>query len=210
MPERGRFVSLEGVEGSGKSTLCGRLIERLAGSGIAAIATREPGGTALGDRVRALFLDPEFTIDARAEALLVNAARAQLVAEVIEPRLAEGTWVLSDRFATSTLAYQGFGRGLGRETLRAMAAFATQGLEPDLVLLVDVPLEVSRARHHARPGADDRVEAESDAFHARVRDGYLELARDDKRIRILDGTLSETDLLEAAWREVAALSRTTA
>jgi dTMP kinase len=124
------------------------------------------------------------------------------VRETIEPALAAGTWVVSDRFSTSTLAYQGFGRGLDIDALRALAAFATGGLEPDLVLLVDVPVAVSRARVRGRPGAEDRVEREDDAFHERVRDGYLRLAAHDPRMRVLDGTLSPDALLEAAFAHV--------
>jgi dTMP kinase len=181
------------------------LVERLRARGLDVLETREPGGTALGERVRALFLDPGTTIDARAEALLLNAARAQLVRDEIAPALAGGAWVVSDRFADSTLAYQGYGRGLDGDALRALAAFATAGLEPEVVLLVDVPPEVSRARVRGRPGAEDRVEREDDAFHARVREGYLMLARADARIRVLDGTLAAGELLDAAWSQLAGL-----
>ena len=143
-----------------------------------------------------------------AEAFIVNASRAQHVAEVIEPALRAGTWVLSDRFATATLAYQGYGRGVGLEALRALAAIATRGLEPDLTLLVDVPVELSRARVLSRSrseGADvDRLEREDEAFHERVRQGYLSLARDDRRIVVLDGTLAPEALLETAWAALAA------
>lgn len=183
----------------------GGLIAALRGHGIAAVETREPGGTTLGERVRALFLDPAQRIDPRAEALLLNAARTQLVAETIAPALDAGTWVVSDRFATSTLAYQGYGRGLDLAGLRGLAAFATGGLEPDLVLLIDVPPDVSRARVRGRPGAEDRVEREDDAFHGRVRDGYLALARTEPRIVVLDGTQAPGDLLDAAFEHVERL-----
>jgi len=200
----GRFVSIEGIEGSGKSTLRAGLTSRLRARGKQVLETREPGGTVLGERVRALFLDPSARVDSRAEALLLNAARAQLVRDEIVPALAAGSWVVSDRFADSTLAYQGYGRGLDREALRGLAAFATAGLEPGLVLLVDVSPELSRARVRGRPGAEDRVEREDDAFHARVRQGYLELARHDARIRIVDGALAPEDLLDIAWAHLEA------
>jgi dTMP kinase len=207
-PARGRFISIEGIEGSGKSTLRAGLVAELRGYAagtIPTVETREPGGTALGERVRALFLDPAGRIEARAEALLLNAARAQLVRETIAPALAAGNWVVSDRFSTSTLAYQGYGRGLELDGLRSLAAFATGGLEPDLVLLVDIPPEVSRERLRGRPGADDRVEREDDAFHARVRAGYLELAAGDARMRVLDGMLAPDELLRAAFAHVERL-----
>jgi dTMP kinase len=207
-PALGRFISIEGIEGSGKSTLRAGLVAALRGHAagpIPTVETREPGGTALGERVRALFLDPAGRIEARAEALLLNAARAQLVRETIAPALAAGNWVVSDRFATSTLAYQGYGRGLELDGLRSLAAFATGGLEPDLVLLVDISPDVSRERLRGRPGADDRVEREDDAFHARVRAGYLELAAGDARMRVLDGMLAPDELLRAAFAHVERL-----
>ena len=207
-PARGRFISIEGIEGSGKSTLRAGLVATLRAyraTSVQVVETREPGGTALGESVRALFLDPAGRIEARTEALLLNAARAQLVRERIAPALAAGIWVVSDRFSTSTLAYQGYGRGLELDGLRSLAAFATGGLEPDLVLLVDIPPEVSRERLRGRPGADDRVEREDDAFHARVREGYLELAAADARLCVLDGTLGPGDLLRAAFEHVEGL-----
>jgi dTMP kinase len=153
--------------------------------------------------VRAIFLDPGALVDARAEALLLNAARAQLVRDEIAPALDAGEWVVSDRFADSTLAYQGYGRGLDLSALRALAAFATGALEPRIVLLVDVPPDLSRARVRGRPGSEDRVEREDDAFHGRVREGYLALAATDPRMRVLDGTLPPEALLEAAWVHLA-------
>lgn len=160
--------------------------------GIALVLTREPGGTPFGNALRTLFVAPEFAIDPLAEAFVVNASRAQHVRDVIEPALDRGAWVLCDRFADATLAYQGYGRGLDLDVLRSLAAIATGGREPDVTLLVDVPLEVSRARVTARAAATatriDRLEREGDAFHGRVRDGYLALARAHARFEILDGT----------------------
>jgi len=136
------------------------------------------------------------------EAFVVNASRAQLVADVIEPALAAGRFVLCDRFADATLAYQGYGRGVDLAALRSLVAIATGGREPDLTLLVDVPVEISRERVKARAlalgEAIDRLEREGPAFHERVRDGYLDLAREAKRFVTLDGTLSPEPLLERA------------
>ncbi len=171
--------------------------------GIDVVATREPGGTALGNLLRTVFVDPGIAMTPLAEAFVVNASRAQLVSETIEPALGRGAWVLCDRFLDATYAYQGFGRGLGYETLRALVEAATRGRVPDLTLLVDVPVDVSRARVAARAVAAhiaiDRLERESLAFHERVRAGYLALARDDERIVTLDGTRSREALREAAW-----------
>ena len=198
----GRFLTVEGIEGSGKSTLLAALAAHLAGRGERVVTTREPGGTALGNRLRAAFLEPGAAIDPVAEAFVVNASRAQHVAEVIEPALATGTWVLCDRFAAATLAYQGYGRGVDFATLRALAAIATRGREPDLTLLVDVPVAVSRERVAARALAEqvpvDRLEREGGAFHERVRAGYLELAAADPRFAIVDGTRSPIDVATSA------------
>ncbi len=170
--------------------------------------TREPGGTALGDRLRAAFVEPGLAIDAVAEAFVVNASRAQHVAEVIGPALRAGKFVLCDRFSAATLAYQGYGRGVDLRALETLARIATGGLRPALTLLVDVPVEVSRQRLAARARAsgvpEDRLERESQDFHARVRDGYLALARSDEQTMTVDGTQSVEALLQAACRIVTA------
>ena len=158
--------------------------------------------------MRATFVEPGLRIDPLAEAFVVNASRAQHVSEVIEPALADGRWVLCDRFSAATLAYQGFGRGIDIATLRELAQVATRGRTPDLTLLLDLPVDLSRervlSRARARGEAVDRLEREDVAFHARVRAGYLELAREDSSFVTLDATLSETELLTAAWRELQA------
>jgi len=188
---RGAFVTVEGIEGSGKSTLVAGLGAWLEARGDAVVVTREPGGTPLGSRLRAVFVEPGLSISPLAEALIVNASRAQHVAEVIEPALRDGRVVLCDRFADATLAYQGFGRGLELDVLRSIAAVATGGRMPDVTFLVDVSVEVSAARVRSRTAAGgrsaDRLERESAAFHERVRDGYLALARNDPRFVVLDG-----------------------
>ncbi len=179
---RGRFIAFEGAEGSGKSTQARLLAERLG-----ALLTSEPGGTALGRRIRDLVLDPSSAgLDARAEALLVIADRAQHVAEVVRPALERGQDVVTDRFSGSTLAYQGHGRGLDVDELATLSAWASVGLEPDLVVFLDVPAEVAAARRRGRP---DRMEGEAAAFHARVAAGYRSLAAaNPDRWVVIDGT----------------------
>ncbi len=195
------FVVVEGIEGSGKSTLVAGLAARLQADGKRVAITREPGGTPLGDAVRNVFLDRRLTIEPLAEAFLVNAARAQHVEEVIRPALSSDAIVLCDRFTDSTLAYQGYGRGMDLELLRALSDFAAGGVEPDAVLLVDLPVAAARARLRERSGAPDRIEIEDDAFHERVRQGFLELAR-GPRHRVLDGALSPDRLVEDALRHL--------
>jgi dTMP kinase len=195
------FVVVEGIEGSGKSTLVAGLGARLKAENKNVVVTREPGGTRLGDSVRRIFLDRSLTIEPLAEAFLVNAARAQHVEEVIRPTLAADGIVVCDRFTDSTLAYQGYGRGMDLELLRALCDFAAGGLQPDVVLLVDLPVDAARARLRDRAGARDRIESEDDAFHERVRRGFLELAR-HPRHRVLDGSLPPERLLDDALRQL--------
>ena len=188
---KGTFITLEGPEGAGKSLLARRLVEALVGSGVSARLTREPGGTRLGEQVRALVLGEtagDSTIDPMAEALLFNAARAQLVAAVIRPALDAGDVVVCDRFADSTLAYQGYGAGAPIDDLRAIAEAATGGLGPDRTLLLDVAPEIGLARKSDE--ARNRFELTFDVeFHRRVRAGFLEMARHEpERWRVLDAT----------------------
>jgi dTMP kinase len=195
------FVTVEGIEGSGKSTLLRALAEWLRAAGHDPLLTREPGGTPIGDAIRALFLDRGMAIDSLTEAMLVNAARAQHVSDVIRPALLAKKIVLCDRFADSTIAYQGYGRGIDLDFLKVLCRAATGGLEPDLTLLIDVPVELSRRRIEGK--RSDRLEAEDDAFHERVRNGFLELASASARYRVLDGTLAAGDLLAHAQRALA-------
>jgi dTMP kinase len=186
---RGRFVVFEGGEGSGKSTQAALLATRLG-----AVLTREPGGTSIGRRIRSLVLDAGegAAVDPRTEALLMAADRAQHVAEVIRPALERGVDVVSDRFTGSTLAYQGYGRGLPVGELARLSAWATGGLEPDVVVLLDVSAEVAAARRKAVP---DRMESAGDDFHRRVADGYRSLAAGDPaRWRVVDGSGSVEDV----------------
>jgi dTMP kinase len=193
---QGRFVALEGGEGAGKSTQAARLAERLD-----AVLTREPGGTPTGKAIRELLLDPSTVgLDDRTEALLMAADRAQHVAEVVRPALAGGRHVVSDRYVGSSLAYQGFGRGLPVDEVRRLSAWATRGLEPDLVVLLDVPETVAATRVGDRP---DRLEAAGEDFHRRVAAGYRALAAaDPARWVVVDGSGDQDDVEAAVWSAV--------
>jgi dTMP kinase len=197
------FITFEGPEGSGKSLQARLLVARLRSHGLSVLETHEPGGTGLGDEVRQLLLSrDELTPSARAEALLMNASRAQLVETVIRPALERGETVVCDRFADSTLAYQGAGRGLDLQELASVISFATAGLQPDMTILLDVPVEVGLARKHAQDQRN-RFEAEALAFHARVRSAYLALAAaSPDRWHCFDATRPSTDLAEQIWRLV--------
>lgn len=203
---RGRFISLEGGEGAGKSTLLSGLREYFAQHGIELVQTREPGGTPLGEAVRAIVLDPaKRGIEPEAELLLMFAARAQLVRELIEPALAAGRWVLCDRFTDASYAYQGGGRGQPRERIEILERWATEGLKPDLTLLLDLPVETGRARAAGR-GEADRIESEADAFFERVRSTYRGLARQEpRRFRVIDASQSVDGVLRSAIDAVTPL-----
>lgn len=198
------FVTVEGIEGCGKSTLLAGLSERLRERGGEIIVTREPGGSALGEAVRRLFLDRGLAPVPLAEAMLINAARAQHVAELIGPALQRGALVLCDRFVDSTLAYQGYGRGLDVEVLRPLCEAATGGLQPDLTLVLDVPVAVSRERIRVRNRHLDRMESADETFHIRVRDGFLDLARSAPRYRVFDGTRPLEELVASALDAIVA------
>lgn len=196
--QRVRFIVLEGVDGSGKSTQARLLAEWLRALGRSVVLTREPGGTPLGERLREIILDPEIPCAPRTELMLILAARAQHAAEVIGPALQGGAMVVSDRYTPSSLAYQGYGRGLPLDEIRAADAVATGGLHPDLTLVIDVPLEVVLERVGARA---DRFEGEGRAFLQRVIAGYRQLAAEDPTARHIDGTGS-IEAVQQAIREV--------
>lgn len=202
----GLFITFEGPEGSGKSTQARMLAQWLADRGLDVLFTREPGGTPIGDRIREILLSPNSVgLVAEAEVLLFSASRAQLVQEVIRPHLERGGIVICDRYADSTYAYQGYGRGLDMDMLRRITHFATRGLVPDITFLLDIPVREGLHRKQQGDGEDDwnRMEAEHIAYHERVRQGYLELARrDPKRWVILDG-LQPVDTLQALIRDHA-------
>ncbi len=193
----GRYISLEGGDGSGKSTQAVRLA-----SALGAVLTREPGATAMGGLVRAVLLDPAHAIVARAEALLYAADRAQHWAEVVAPALEAGQHVVSDRSAYSSVAYQGYGRQLGAEKVQAINDWAIDGQWPDMVVLLDAPLAVTAARLRRVP---DRLEQEGEGFHERVRAGYLGMARaDPARWIVIDGAEAEDAVGAAIISEVKA------
>lgn len=188
---RGRFITFEGIDGAGKSThiewVAGRLRERAT-----VVTTREPGGTPLGEDLRGLLLHRK--MDLETEALLMFAARREHIAEVIEPALARGDWVISDRFTDATFAYQGGGRGLPRERLEVLEQWVQGDLQPDLTLLFDVPLETA-AQRLASAREPDKFEAESRAFFARTRAEYLRRAAEAPgRFRVIDATRSIDDI----------------
>ena len=197
----GFFVSFEGPEGSGKSTQIHRLAASLAEQGHTVWTTREPGGTRAGEMIRPILLGPQAgPLSAWSEALLFTAARAQLVDEVIRPRLQRGELVLCDRYSDSTLAYQGYGRGIELETLRQLQAEATGGLTPDLTLLLDLPVEAGLARIPRT--AKDRLDRETIAFHERVYAGYHEMAaREPHRWRQVDAS-READVVASRILEL--------
>jgi dTMP kinase len=204
-PARGVFITLEGPDGSGKSSLLPGLAAVLVARGLDVVSTREPGSTPLGERIRSLVLDTEPRIDrtGRADALLFAAARAQHVAEVIEPALQRGAVVVCDRYADSSLAYQGVGSGVPLDELRAVQHFATGGLLPDLTILLDLPVDVGLGRKSAEI---TRFEAYQDtAYHERVRRAFLDFAAaEPERYAIIDATRSADEVLAAA---VATLDR---
>ena len=185
---RGLFITLEGIEGAGKSTVVQWLGEWLRECGHTVRVTREPGGTALAEQVRRIVLERgREQVSAEAETLLMFAARAIHLDNLIRPALAAGEWVVSDRFTDATRAYQGAGRGVDGAWIEAIAARVHAGLAPDCTLLLDLPVSVGLARARARRGEADRIEAETEAFFERVRAGYLVLEqREPKRIRRID------------------------
>jgi len=198
----GLLITLEGGEGSGKTTQAEVLAKHLEERGRSVCVTREPGGTALGRAVLRLLRESEggLTLTPLSELLLFEADRAQHVSEVIRPALASGKIVVCDRFSDSSLAYQGYGRGLGLELIRRLNDEATGGLVPHLTLLLDIPPEVGLARKGAQIDVTGR---ESPAFHKRVREGFLALAREDPgRFVIIDATLAERDVTERALAAV--------
>ena len=195
------FITFEGGEGCGKSTQAGALYRRLLSLGIPAILTHEPGGTPLGNDLRR-WLKGEGEIDPLTELLLFNASRAHLVSQVIRPALDGGSIVICDRFFHSTIAYQGYGRGLDLGLIETVNNIATQGLRPDLIVLLDIAAEQGLKRKNLR----DRFEREEIAFHQRVRQGYLEMAKKDpQRWLVIDGSLPRKEVERLIWERVGQL-----
>lgn len=207
----GKFITFEGGEGCGKSTQATRLKAALEAGGRDVLLTREPGGTRLAELIRGLLKDElEDPPCDRAELLLFLAARAQLVSTVIRPALAAGKWVVSDRFCDSTFAYQGYGRGLPLDFLRLANGFACEGLVPDLTILLDADPATSHARMRRREAATqtaaDRIELAGDAFHARLRRGFLEMAaREPSRMVTIDASGTPDEVWEQVWKSLKPL-----
>lgn len=199
MAEAAPFISIDGIDGAGKSSQIGRLTEWLRSRGRKVVTCRDPGSTDAGDAMRSILLDRhDLHLAPMAEMLLYMAARAQLVAEVIRPALDRGEWVVSDRYLLANIVYQGHAGGLDPEVIRAVGRTATGGLMPDLVLLLDIDLETA-ARRLDRPL--DKLENRGDGFRRRLRDGYLlEAAKDPGTIRVIDGS-ADADLVAARIRE---------
>ena len=201
---RGRFLTVEGVDGAGKSTQLPKIEDWLRRTGVRTLSTREPGGTPLGESLRTVLLDPRFTgMSPAAELLVMFAARAEHVAKVIAPALAEGTWVLCERFTDATFAYQGGGRDIDPARIAALEETVQGDIRPDLVLVLDLPVEVGLERS-ARRGAADRFERETVEFFRRVREVYLGRAREQPmRYAVIDARADEETITEHMVREIS-------
>jgi dTMP kinase len=210
-PRGGLFITLEGPDGAGKSSQARLLTDRLRGLGLEVVMAREPGGTDIGERIRRVLLEVSAKAhDPLSDALLFNAARHQLVSEVIRPALQRDAVVVCDRFADSTLAYQGYGAGAPLDALRTIAGLATGGLTPTRTLLLDLPVDAGLERRTGGPASElTRFETAEDhgrAFHERVRQGYLGLAAaDPARWRIIDASDATDEVADAVWRAVSDL-----
>jgi dTMP kinase len=208
MQNRGKFITFEGIDGSGKTTQMRLLAERLRGESRNVFETVEPGGTAVGRQIRRILLDSaNQDLRPMAELLLYFASRAQNVEQCILPALQAGKIVLCDRFTDSTVAYQGYARGLGAETVMALDRIACQGLTPDLTLLIDVDVEMGLARMRARNVSgqlnETRLDDESQEFHSKVRDAYLTIARQHAgRFRVIDGRGAPDEVAARVWENV--------
>ena len=203
------FLTVEGIEGAGKSTFLGLLENALAQRGVNFLRTREPGGCALGQQIRPLLLDVSQKVSDRAELFLFLADRAQHVADTIRPALQRGQWVICDRYADSTIAYQGYGRGMDIEELQSLNDYATDGLWPDITFLLDLPVEEGLGRALARNGregtskSEGRFEAEALAFHQRIREGFhLRAQRWPERFRVLDAMQTPDAIVAQAMQEL--------
>jgi dTMP kinase len=212
MTGRGRFITFEGPEGSGKSTQLRMLGERLRASGLDVLETQEPGGTPIGIQIRQVLLDAQNReLCPTAELLLMFASRAQNVDQLILPALSAGRTVLSDRFTDSTLVYQGVGRGLGADVVYELDRIACRGLVPDLTLMIDIDAETGLARARRRStrteDSETRMEEQDLGFHRRVREGYRQLAADEsRRVRLIDGSQKVEVVAEQVWLAVSAVA----
>ena len=203
---RGRLITIEGIDGAGKTTLATALLDALKARGLDVLLLREPGGVPAAERIREVVIDPDLHVTARTEALLYAAARAQLVEEAIEPLLRAGKWVLLDRFIDSSLAYQGGGRKLGIDSVRAINEFAIRTARPDRTLLLLIDADLGRSRSRSRAEEPDRLEREQNDFFSRTAAAYLELAAEDPgRIRKIDAARPADEVLAAALEALADL-----
>jgi dTMP kinase len=205
----GVFITFEGPDGSGKSTQARILAERLRGQGRAVLESVEPGGTPIGQQIRRILLDPaNKELTATAELLLMFAARAQNVEQWILPALDQGKIVISDRFTDSSIAYQGAGRALGRNTVLELDRIACKGLVPDLTICIDIDTETGLSRALGRGGADTRLEEQAIEFHQKARAAYHELARmEPRRFRLIDGHGTPEEIAAKVWEQVAPVIR---
>ena len=202
--KRGRFITLEGIDGAGKSTQHAWLVNYLRKQGHSVVASREPGGTSLGEKLRALLLSEPMHLET--EALLMFAARREHLAEVIEPALARGEWVVCDRFVDASFAYQGGGRGLSWKKLKALADWVLGDMKPDLTLIFDVPVVVAQQRLHAAASKLDRFEQEQADFFERVRSTYLRIATENSdRVRLIDATQTPDNINKELEKIIAIL-----
>ena len=190
----GKFITLEGAEGAGKSSLMSAISEWLAAKGLEVLTSREPGGTPVGEVLRDLLLDPKHPITPITELALMFASRAQHIEEIIKPALAKGVWVICDRFTDSSYAYQGSGRGFNLESISAFEALTIDNYAPDLTLLLDIPVELGLQRA-AQVGEPDRFEREATEFFQRVRAGFLARAETEQRIKVIDAS-ADKDAVE--------------
>ncbi len=205
MSERGRFITLEGGEGAGKSTQQARLLSALQARGLEVIATREPGGSPGAEEIRSLLVQGDsHRWDGITEALLHFAARRDHLRTTVWPALERGAWVVSDRFADSTLAYQGYGHGLDESVYRELYRMVCGAFQPDLTLILDLPVEEGLARAGGRGGGEDRYEGMGHAFHERLREGFLEIARKEpERCRVIDASADADAVFAALMAEIA-------
>ncbi len=210
--KQGYFVTFEGIEGSGKSTVARAILERFLQAGLECIITREPGGNEISEKIREMLLDPANTsISPQAELLLYVASRAQLVGEVIRPALESGTSVLCDRFMDASVAYQGWARGLGEDVVADLNSFAVAGAVPDRTYLLDLEVSDGFERGPDRREAEgmrsrDRLELEKRTFHEKVREGYLRIAsREPDRVAVIDASVPIDEVIEAVLRNLRAL-----
>ncbi len=199
---KGVFIVFEGIDGCGKSTQLRALSKRLQAYGIEPLVIREPGGTPVGEQIREILLERPLEMEPLTELLLYEASRSELTRTVLRPALQAGQVVLADRFAMASLAYQGYGRGLDLTLVRHFNTIATEGIEPSMTIILDVPVEVALARKRS---AFDRLERAGLEFHERVRRGYRELAQQTPGSLLLDGTRPASELAEQIWKAVESL-----